>query len=461
MKNRFLYLLTALLLSITSFAQVTNKIQADSVKFYQVNGHTSEFILENSTKGNTGGFLQNVYNGRTKFAYALDSAWKTGNNLYFRRGASTLSFAFRDGFDSIHISNDSLYEYKDGISFFKGLIGGSVGAGKLNISDTGTMLSPYLRKIDTTNKWLAWVNATATGALGFTGGPITSHGGTLSLNWQGTSSEMVRADGSRTTFSTAVTGVTNPLYAPTTHSHLSTDITDFTTAGRNLLSGGTGISYNPSTGVIAWTGSASGITSFNGLTGTTQTLTTGTSGSDFGISSVGTAHTFNLPKAALNVTGKLDSADWRRFDSSYQIIKSGVTGAPSLTQYRLAIGNASNQLSTAPAITGSRVLVSDANGVPTHSTVTTTTLGYLDATSSVQTQLNSKEATFTETTQEFTGATSMSITLSNTPKSGKAEMYYLNGIVIVSSNISRTGTTVTLSGFTRESSDVITAKYSY
>lgn len=73
----------------------------------------------------------------------------------------------------------------------------------------------------------------------------------------------------------------------------------------------------------------------------------------------------------------------------------------------------------------------------------------------------SAEQTFTETTQEFTSSTSMSITLSNTPKAGKAEMYYLNGIVIKSSNISRTGTGVTLSGFTRESSDVITAKYSY
>lgn len=71
------------------------------------------------------------------------------------------------------------------------------------------------------------------------------------------------------------------------------------------------------------------------------------------------------------------------------------------------------------------------------------------------------EGSFTETTQEFTGSTSMSITLSNSPKTGKAEIYYLNGIVIKSSNISRVGTSVTISGFTRESSDVITAKYSY
>ncbi|MEO7486546.1 MAG: hypothetical protein ABIU77_05570, partial [Ferruginibacter sp.] len=41
--------------------------------------------------------------------------------------------------------------------------------------------------------------------------------------------------------------------------------------------------------------SGNAITSVNGLTGTTQTFTTGTSGSDFGISSSGSAHTFNIP----------------------------------------------------------------------------------------------------------------------------------------------------------------------
>lgn len=63
-------------------------------------------------------------------------------------------------------------------------------------------------------------------------------------------------------------------------------------------------------------------------------------------------------------------------------------------QYRIAYyATSGTAVSEAPAITASRVLVSDANGVPTHSSVTTTTLGYLDATSSIQTQLNGKQAT--------------------------------------------------------------------
>lgn len=78
------------------------------------------------------------------------------------------------------------------------------------------------------------------------------------------------------------------------------------------------------------------------------------------------------------------------------------------TQYRLAYyATTGTAVSQAAAITGARVLVSDTNGVPTHSTVTTTTLGYLDATSSIQTQLDSKLSSISGTSNRIsvTGAT--------------------------------------------------------
>lgn len=56
------------------------------------------------------------------------------------------------------------------------------------------------------------------------------------------------------------------------------------------------------------------ITSLNGLSGATQTFATGTSGTDFGISSSSTTHTFNLPTASATNRGALSSTDWSTFN---------------------------------------------------------------------------------------------------------------------------------------------------
>jgi hypothetical protein len=63
-------------------------------------------------------------------------------------------------------------------------------------------------------------------------------------------------------------------------------------------------------GIMAGTG----ITAINSLTGASQTLATGASGTDFDIVSSGTTHTFNLPIASANNTGKLSNTDWSTFN---------------------------------------------------------------------------------------------------------------------------------------------------
>lgn len=59
---------------------------------------------------------------------------------------------------------------------------------------------------------------------------------------------------------------------------------------------------------------STGLTGLNGLTAQVQSFATGTSGSDFNISSATATHTFNLPSASSSVRGALTSADWTTFN---------------------------------------------------------------------------------------------------------------------------------------------------
>ena len=75
-------------------------------------------------------------------------------------------------------------------------------------------------------------------------------------------------------------------------------------------------------GIMAGTG----ITAMNSLTGAAQTLVTGSSGTDFAISSSGTSHTFNIPTASATNRGLLSSADWSTFNSKIGVSKSFLLG---------------------------------------------------------------------------------------------------------------------------------------
>jgi len=60
---------------------------------------------------------------------------------------------------------------------------------------------------------------------------------------------------------------------------------------------------------------STGLNALNGLTAQVQYLATGTSGTDFNISSLTDTHTFNIPSSSGSNRGLLTSADWTTFNS--------------------------------------------------------------------------------------------------------------------------------------------------
>jgi hypothetical protein len=76
-----------------------------------------------------------------------------------------------------------------------------------------------------------------------------------------------------------------------------------------------------------------GLTTLNSLTRQVQFFQTGTSGTDFAISSSVATHTFNLPVASASNTGKLSSTDWSTFNG--KIPYTGATANVDLGIYNL------------------------------------------------------------------------------------------------------------------------------
>ncbi|UYL07710.1 tail fiber domain-containing protein [Bdellovibrio sp. SKB1291214] len=86
-----------------------------------------------------------------------------------------------------------------------------------------------------------------------------------------------------------------------------------------------------------------GISSLNGLTGTTQTFATGNAGTDFNIASTGTTHTFNIPTASATNRGLLSAADFTAFNGKIGSlgVTAPVTNTGTAAAPVIAIGTAS------------------------------------------------------------------------------------------------------------------------
>lgn len=107
-------------------------------------------------------------------------------------------------------------------------------------------------------------------------------------------------------------------------------------------------------------GGGGGITSINGITASTQTLAVGTSGNNFGISSSGSSHTFNLPDAGPTSRGALTSADWNTFNNK-------VSSVPT-TAGAISYGNGTTLTSDSTKLffdsTNKKIFVGDISAAP-------------------------------------------------------------------------------------------------
>jgi hypothetical protein len=127
---------------------------------------------------------------------------------------------------------------------------------------------------------------------------------------------------------------------------------------------------------------STGITALNGLTAQIQYFQTGTSGTDFNISSTTATHTFNLPTASAANRGALSSADWSVFNTKQNAITlttTGTSGAATLVGATLNIPQYQAAGTYVTSVTASAPLSSSGSTNPniTITQVSSTVDGYL------------------------------------------------------------------------------------
>jgi len=208
---------------------------------------------------------------------------------------------------------------------------------------TGTYPNFTINSDDQYDGTVTSVALTAPSAFTVTGSPITTSG-TIALGAAGTAAQYIRGDGQLGDFPTTGGGGSSVSY------YLNGSVNQGTFGGNpEFIAFGTTISQYYTALAVPQTTLAvtdrlalriyvihsgrtitlhtednhlcqvittfsTGLNALNGLTKQVQYFATGTSGTDFNISSVTDTHTFNLPTASALNRGALSSADWITFN---------------------------------------------------------------------------------------------------------------------------------------------------
>lgn len=105
----------------------------------------------------------------------------------------------------------------------------------------------------------------------------------------------------------------------------------------------------------------------------------------------GTTLNATVVSSSLTSVGTITSGTWN--GSVIDVARGGTNSSAALNNNRV-IQSSGGAIVEAAAITAARALISDANGIPVHSAVTSTELGHVSGvTSAIQTQLNGKQTT--------------------------------------------------------------------